>query len=195
MRYSLSGFSHSPNRDLNQRLNKPQDLQATSPRYQSLFVLQIMCMVFALLLIFTPGIHAAPAPSFSMPTTKTPVSLAGLKGKVVYLDFWASWCSPCKKSFPWMKKMQEKYADQGLVIIAANMDQKRSKADEFIVQSQPNFLIAFDPDGTVAEQYQLVGMPSSYLIDRNGELKYSHAGFKEADMEILESQIRELLIK
>lgn len=145
--------------------------------------------------VFATHAHAEAAPSFSMPTTKAPVSLASMKGKVVYLDFWASWCTPCKKSFPWMKKIQAKYRDQGLVIIAANMDSNREKADDFIQQSKPNFTIAFDPDGKVAEQYQLVGMPSSYLIDKNGQLIGHHTGFKEEDVAKLEQQIRSLLTK
>jgi len=94
-----------------------------------------------------------------------------------------------------MKKMQAKYKDQGFVIVAANMDSQKEKADEFLAQSQPNFTIGFDPEGNVAEKYQVVGMPSSYLIDRNGELVFSHAGFREDDMEKLESHIRELLLK
>jgi len=151
---------------------------------------------FALLagaMLFVTRAHAEAAPAFSMPTTKAPVNLSALKGKVVYLDFWASWCTPCKKSFPWMKKIQAKYRDQGLVIIAANMDSNREKADAFIKQSSPNFTIAFDPDGKVAEQYQLVGMPSSYLIDKNGQLVGHHTGFREDDVENLEKQIRQLL--
>jgi len=156
---------------------------------------QVSCALLVIFAFFAARAHADAAPSFSMPSTKSTVSLAGLKGKVVYLDFWASWCSPCKKSFPWMKQMQEKYGDKGLVIVAANMDKERGKADEFIAKSKPNFMIAFDPEGEVAEKYQLVGMPSSYLIDRNGELKFSHAGFREEDMEKLETQIRNLLLK
>jgi len=145
--------------------------------------------------IFAVQVQADPAPSFTMDTDKSKISLADLKGKVVYLDFWASWCSPCMKSFPWMKTMQDKYGDKGFVILAANMDKNREKADEFLAKSKPNFMIAFDPDGEVAEKYQLVGMPSSYLIDRNGELVFSHAGFKEEDMEKIEARIRDTLTK
>ena len=166
----------------------------SSPNSNAL-VVQVMCALLALFVLFSTRAHAEAAPAFTLPTTKEKLSLASLKGKVVYLDFWASWCSPCKKSFPWMKKMQEKYGDQGLVIVAANMDQKREKADEFIASSKPNFLIAFDPEGAVAEKYQLVGMPTSYLIDRKGELHSSHAGFREEDMEKLEKHIRDLLMK
>lgn len=150
---------------------------------------------FLLLAMASHGAFADPAPDFNLPTTDAKVSLASLKGKVVYLDFWASWCTPCKKSFPWMQKMQDKYRDQGLVIVATNMDRKREKAESFLKDSKTNFVIAFDPEGSTAEKYQLVGMPSSYLIDRNGQLVFSHAGFRESDIDKLETVIRKQLLK
>lgn len=133
----------------------------------------ILSMFVILVGLIAPAI-AEPAPDFKI-NDKT--SLSDLKGKVVYVDFWASWCAPCRKSFPWLNEMQAKYKSQGFTVVAVNVDVEKSMADEFLEQVPANFPIAYDPDSKIAKAYQLVGMPSSYIIDRNGELKHMHAGF------------------
>ena len=119
--------------------------------------------------------------------------LSDLHGKVVYLDFWASWCVPCKKSFPWFNEIQERYKNQGLVIVAVNMDQEREDVEKFLAKYPADFVIAYDPNGEVATKYNVVGMPSSYLINRNGELSLTHLGFREKDKDPLQSAIEKLL--
>ncbi|MCG6968834.1 MAG: TlpA disulfide reductase family protein [Gammaproteobacteria bacterium] len=143
--------------------------------------------------IFSPLLFAADAPTFELPADENTISLNQLQGSVVYLDFWASWCTPCRKSFPWMNKIQSKYKDKGLVVVAVNLDKSKSKADDFLKEFDRNFIVAFDPEGKTAESYKVMGMPSSYLIDRKGQLHLSHIGFRESDTEKLESKIRELL--
>ena len=145
------------------------------------------------LALFSSPLFAADAPAFDLPTATNNISLDQLNGKVVYLDFWASWCSPCQKSFPWMRALQTKYQGAGLVVVAVNLDQNRDKAEKFLKEFPSNLTVAFDPEGKVAEKYKVQGMPSSYLIDRNGQLYFSHIGFREADADKLESQIRKLL--
>ncbi len=150
--------------------------------------------LLALLLLATPMAYALQAaPDFSLAGIDSQVSLAEKKGKVIYLDFWASWCAPCRKSFPWMNQLQARYADQGLEIIAINLDKSREDSQAFLAATHPEFTIAFDPQGETAESYQVMGMPSSYLIDRNGLLLHSHIGFRDKDKAALESQIEELL--
>jgi len=146
-------------------------------------------------MLFTPYIHAAQsaAADFTLDGPDGQVELAKLKGQVVYLDFWASWCTPCRASFPWMNEMQQRYAKQGLKIVAVNLDSENDKAREFISATHPNFTIAFDPEGTVAEQYEVKGMPSSYLIDRQGKVHSSHIGFRAKDRAALEQSIVEML--
>jgi len=145
-------------------------------------------------LLFCPPAHAAkPAPDFSLPGTQGEVSLAELHGQVVYLDFWASWCTPCRQSFPWMDAMQTKYGSRGLQVIAVNLDKEAAKRDEFLTATNPHFTIAYDPEGGVAENYEVMGMPSSYLIGRDGNIHYNHIGFREKDQGKLEQQILELL--
>jgi thiol-disulfide isomerase/thioredoxin len=135
------------------------------------------------------------APDIRLPTVDGAVQLSDLKGKVVYLDFWASWCVPCKKSFPWMDSMQKHYADQGFEVLAVNLDKDRSLADAFLRQKAVSFTVAFDENGDSASSYQLRGMPSSYLIGRDGKVRASHIGFREKDKDKLEQAIKSLLSK
>jgi len=135
------------------------------------------------------------APEINLPGNNGNVQLEKLRGKVVYLDFWASWCLPCKKSFPWMNEMQQHYADQGFEIVAINLDKERKLADEFLAEVDVNFTIAYDESGQSASQYKLKGMPSSYLIGRDGKVYASHIGFKDKDKERLEQAIKNLLNK
>ncbi|WP_144212686.1 TlpA disulfide reductase family protein [Shewanella donghaensis] len=105
------------------------------------------------------------------------VNLNEFKGKVVYIDFWASWCAPCRKSFPWMEKMHQQYKQQGLVVIAINIDVEQAMAEEFLTHLTANFSIRFDPDSDVARAFELKGMPSSFVFDRQGNLVNEHVGF------------------
>lgn len=148
-----------------------------------------------LLTLINPSLaNAQPtAPGFSLPGDSGQVTLSDYQGKVVYLDFWASWCPPCRASFPWMNDLQKKYGKQGLEIIAVNLDKDRSSIKEFIAATQPQFTVAYDPEGTLAERYEVMGMPSSYLIDRNGKLHSTHIGFRDKDKAKLEQQIIQLL--
>lgn len=105
------------------------------------------------------------------------INWASYAGKVVYIDFWASWCGPCRQSFPWMQKMQDKYAKDGLVIIAINIDKDRKLADKLLQELQPTFAIKYDPTGEIASQFKVESMPSSYILDRHGKPASKHNGF------------------
>ncbi len=115
------------------------------------------------------------------------------KNKVVYIDFWASWCGPCRKSFPWINVMQKKYADKGLVVIGINLDADIENAYGFLKQTPAQFKLFSDPSGALAEKYQLIGMPSSFVIDGNGEVRHRHVGFKKSITDEYESSIVLLL--
>jgi thiol-disulfide isomerase/thioredoxin len=99
-------------------------------------------------------------------------------GKVVVVDFWASWCVPCRRSFPWMNEMHEKYAEAGLVIIAVNVDRERENADAFLAKYPASFQILYDPTAALAKEYEVQVMPTSFVIGRAGEIIEQHAGFK-----------------
>jgi cytochrome c biogenesis protein CcmG, thiol:disulfide interchange protein DsbE len=121
------------------------------------------------------------------------LDLSSFRGRVVYLDFWASWCAPCRQSFPWMETLKRTYGDQGLEVITVNLDTDRADADKFLKQFHPTFDVRFDPKGELAEFYKVHGMPASVLIDRHGVTRFAHVGFRPVDGTIYEAQLRELL--
>lgn len=131
--------------------------------------------------------------NFELPTDKGKISLQQFSGLVVYVDFWASWCAPCQKSFPFMNELHTKYSEKGLRIIAINVDKDRADVTIFLRKNPAQFLIAFDAAGQTPKQYQVKGMPSSYLIGRDGRLITIHQGFKSADRETIERSIQEAL--
>jgi cytochrome c biogenesis protein CcmG/thiol:disulfide interchange protein DsbE len=133
---------------------------------------------------------APPAPAFSLPTDSGTVSSKSLQGKVVLVDFWASWCGPCQMSFPWLASMQERYADQGLRIVAINLDKDHAAAENFLDKHPAPFAVAFDPLAGTAKAYHVSGMPTTVLIGPDGGVLYSHVGFDAKRAMALEEQIR-----
>ena len=133
------------------------------------------------------------APAFDLATSAKPVRLGDLKGQVVYLDFWASWCAPCKQSFPFMSEMQAKYGARGFTVIGVNVDQKREDADKFLASTPAKFTVGYDTSGKVAEVYQPKGMPTSYLIGADGKVRAVHVGFKDSQREQIEREIQSAL--
>ena len=148
-----------------------------------------------LLLIFltSPAALATKAPVFELPGDSGTVSLKQYRNQVVFIDFWASWCVPCKYSFPWMNEMQERYGEDGFKVIGINVDKDKAMAQKFLELVPASFDIAYDPEGEVADLYSLKVMPSSYLIDRDGNLVHAHKGFKTSDGSRMEDMIRKLL--
>lgn len=129
------------------------------------------------------------APVLEVPGTAAPIDLAALKGKVVYVDFWASWCAPCKQSFPWMNEMQAKYGPRGFQIVAVNVDAKRADADKFLAEVPANFLVGFDAKGDSPKRFQIKGMPSSVLVGPNGQVVQVHTGFRPEERKAQEDAI------
>ena len=126
-----------------------------------------------------------------------PYDLFDLKshaGKVVIVDFWASWCVPCRRSFPWLNAMHRKYADQGLVIIGVNLDAEKSAAMTFLEDFPPEFSIYYDDTKNLAREFGVVAMPSSYLIGRDGDIRQKHFGFKVKKQGEYESAIVDALL-
>ena len=135
----------------------------------------------------------APAPQFDLLGMDGAVQLAKLTGKVVYVDFWASWCGPCRQSFPWMNEMQAKYGPRGFQIVGINVDAKSEDAKTFLATTPAKFTIAFDPKGATPRQYGIKGMPSSVLIGPDGKVLLEHSGFRDADRAELEAKIQSAL--
>lgn len=121
------------------------------------------------------------------------LDLSHYKGQFVYLDFWASWCGPCRASFPWMNTLKKDFQDKGLVIVSVNLDADREEADEFLADFPADFEVIFDPSGKEAEKYKLLGMPNSFLFDPEGKLLFTHIGFNEKDAPELRKKIADIL--
>jgi peroxiredoxin len=137
------------------------------------------------------------APAFSAPTLGGDghVSLAAYKGKVVYLDFWASWCAPCLTSLPLLEELRKELAGQDFQILAVNVDKDRDKAKRFLARHPIGYPSVSDPEGKLPETFGLKTMPTSFLIDRNGVIRHIHDGFRPSDMAGLKDRIRALLEK
>ena len=145
------------------------------------------------LALAVPGTTAevgSPAPGFALEGPAGPVSLAAYRGKYVYLDFWASWCAPCKRSFPWMSELQKRYGEAGLVVVAVNVDATRADAERFLASTPAGFAVAWDPAGSVAKAYRIKGMPSSVLIDPKGQVVQVHTGYNDDSARKIEQQIK-----
>lgn len=152
-------------------------------RSRILFVLlALACLLVVLLRAITPA-HA-----------DTPLlDLTRFRGQVVVLDFWASWCAPCRRSIPWLNEMQAKYRDRGLVVIGVNVDQERGDAERFLVDTPSHFMIVYDAGGQLPKQYGIEAMPSSFIFDRTGKLATKHVGFQNARRDEYEQELRALL--
>ena len=136
------------------------------------------------------------APHFNLPSIysdQPSISLEELAGKTVYIDFWASWCAPCLISLPLYNDMYHRYKDQGLEVLAISVDNPVEEGLEFLEDTPLDFLIPSDPEGETAELFQVIGMPTSYLISPDGEVKLVHMGFRNGDMDIIEAAVKEVL--
>jgi peroxiredoxin len=137
------------------------------------------------------------APAFRLPTfdSAAPVSLAELRGKVVFVDFWASWCSPCRQSLPLYDKLRSDLAAVDFVVLAIGLDEDVADAKAFLSEHPVKYTTLQDPQGDVAKAFDLKGMPSSYLIDRDGTVRARHVGFEPKDIDVLKKEIAGLLGK
>lgn len=122
-----------------------------------------------------------------------PVALENFAGDVLYIDFWATWCTPCRKSLPFLSQLQREYTHQGFRLITISQDDDNDLAKAFIEPYQTGFISLADPDAQVSAIFGVQGMPTSYLIDQQGTIRWIHQGFKPADQEQIRTHIEELL--
>lgn len=120
-------------------------------------------------------------------------ALAEHAGEVIYLDFWASWCGPCRKSFPWLNKIEAKYKQQGFSVISVNLDANKALATKFLSEMPATFTVVYDPKGKIAKHFKIQGMPSSMLIGRDGKIKSRHTGFYTNKISLYQQEIEHLL--
>jgi thiol-disulfide isomerase/thioredoxin len=136
-----------------------------------------------------------PAPQFTLPTLQQdqPTSLKQYAGKVIYLDFWASWCAPCRTSFPLLNKLHEKLKAQGFEVVAINLDEDKANAEKFLKEFPVGFTVLRDAKGEWADQFVVESMPTSFILDKQGVVQNIHHGFTSGDIKELEEKITKLL--
>ena len=136
-----------------------------------------------------------PAPQFNLPTLQQgqPTALKQYAGKVIYLDFWASWCAPCRTSFPLLNKLHQKLKTQGFEVVAINLDEDRADAEKFLNKLPVDFTVLRDAKGEWSDQFVVESMPTSFIIDKQGVVQYIHHGFTSGDINELEEKITQLL--
>lgn len=124
---------------------------------------------------------------------KSPLDIKKYQGKVIYLDFWATWCPPCKKSMPFLNSLRNEFVEKGFEIVAINVDEVSDDARIFLQQHPVDYAIAMDPSGQCPEKYGVMAMPSAYFIDRQGQIRFIHLGFRERDEKEIRHRVLELL--
>lgn len=137
------------------------------------------------IVLLVPGLATASEPGH--------LDLAAYEGKVLVMDFWASWCVPCRRSFPWLNAMHDKYSEQGLVIIGINLDESRQDAEAFLAEYPPRFRIWYDESKALARDFDVMAMPMSYVIGRDGAQVARHFGFRVRKQDEYEAVIAEAL--
>jgi len=157
--------------------------------------------LYLLLLLLAPlAVQASgkgeQAPEFSLPAldaTDTRLGVRDLQGKVVYLDFWASWCAPCRQSLPLLDQMRNAYQREDFEVLAVNLDTDPARGRRFLRHYPVDYPVASDPHGKVAALYQLPNMPTAYIIDRKGNIRQVHNGFRPSDMDGIRRTVDQLI--
>jgi peroxiredoxin len=134
----------------------------------------------------------ASAPGFNLPSSGGQVALDGLKGQVVLINFWASWCGPCREEMPILEQLYHKYQAAGFTLLGVNVEPKSADAAKFLRATPVSFPILFDTDSKVSKLYSVADMPSTVIVDRNGRVRYIHHGYHAGDENEYIDQIRSL---
>lgn len=150
-----------------------------------------VCAAGALAQALKPG-DAAPELSLATLDGK-PISLAALRGKVVLIDFWASWCAPCKEEMPFLEGLYKRMRSRGLVVMGVSVDSERDNAKDFIAKMKVSFPIVHDGKHAIADRFKPPRMPTSYLLDRQGKVRFVYEGYRKDDAREIEQAIEKLL--
>ncbi|WP_421851220.1 TlpA disulfide reductase family protein [Novosphingobium sp.] len=121
------------------------------------------------------------------------LDLAKYRGKVVYVDFWASWCGPCKLSFPFMQQLAARYPASDLAVVTVNVDRQRGAADAFLRQVKSSLPVIYDAAGDLAQTWKVTDMPTSLVFDRKGAMRFRHQGFFPGKAREYEGHVAQLV--
>jgi peroxiredoxin len=140
------------------------------------------------------GDASGPAPSFTLTTLSgQPDGLSQYKGQVVMVNFWATWCGPCQQEMPLLDQMYKKYKPAGFTLIGVNVDKESPAVKELLARKPVSFPVLLDPANQVSKAYHVDEMPSSVIIDRKGQIRYIHRGYKPGDENDYQDRIRQLI--
>lgn len=161
------------------------------------FVAKIKAVLVAIVVLFSAQVFAADkvqAPDFTVKSLAGEnVRLSDFRGQVVLLNFWASWCVPCRAEMPILDEIHKKYEPLGFTVLGVNVDLKSEKAVKYLKGTPVNFPIGLDPKSDVSKLYNVSAMPSTAIIDRDGNVRYIHPGYKDGDAQKYRDKIKELM--
>lgn len=156
---------------------------------KSLSVLGFICLAFCAF-----AVQAAPAPDFTLKNDAGEnIRLAEQRGKVVMLNFWASWCGPCRKEMPLLDEMYQRYNKVGFELYGINVEQDTAAAKKLLKDLGVTLPVLYDPESKVSKLYKVDAMPTTVMIDKNGEIRYVNRGYKAGDEEKYRDQIQTLI--
>jgi thiol-disulfide isomerase/thioredoxin len=161
-------------------------------KHPTLWMVLAATICAAKLTALSEPVTVAPDVDLKTDTGKS-LRLSDLKGNVTLLDFWASWCIPCRSSFPVIDALQKEFRDKGLTVIAVSVDEDRRSAEQFLATRPHTMTIAFDPKSKAADAFLLTAMPGTFIVDRHGNVRFSHAGYSENSPAQYRAEILELL--
>ena len=155
-----------------------------------------LCTLVFTGLLAVPVLAAVPkvAPDITLTALSgESIRIADLKGQVVLLDFWASWCIPCRRSFPEVDALHRELQPKGLTVIAVNVDEQQKNAYTFLEKYPHTMTVAFDPKGAAARAFDLQAMPSSMIVDRRGRIRFTHEGYTDKTISQFRSEVLQLI--
>ncbi|MES9830621.1 MAG: TlpA disulfide reductase family protein [Candidatus Thiodiazotropha sp. DIVDIV] len=154
----------------------------------------LSCLLIAFCGSLMAASEATPAPDFTLKSrTGENIKLSELRGNVVMVNFWASWCGPCRQEMPILQQLYDRYQDMGFVLLGVNVDEESALADKMLKDIPVNFPVLYDNENSVSKQYQVKAMPSTFMVDRDGKIRFLHKGYKPGYEDDYQQQIRTLL--
>ena len=160
--------------------------------------LRTLASVTAIILIaattVTAGIEQSAAPDFTLKSIEGEnLKLSEYRGEVVLINFWASWCGPCLQEMPVLSELHDKYKALGFTALGVNVEEDSAKARKLLKELPVSFPVLLDNESVVSKQYNVVAMPSTVLVDRNGNMRYLHKGYKPGLEDVYLQQVRDLI--
>jgi peroxiredoxin len=160
----------------------------------SLFKRLSLALLVGAFAVAAHGSEGGPAPEFKLPVRAGgELALSSLKGQVVMINFWATWCGPCRQEMPLLEQIYKRYKGLGFTLLAVNVEEDSSGADKWLAETPVTFPVLFDRTNSVSKLYEVVAMPSTVIVDRKGRVRYIHHGYKPGTESQYQDQVRSLL--